>query len=358
MSTWLNACTSKAQQIPSYLDGYKGYGNDPLGTATQWFREAKFGLFIHYGLYSLLGRGEWVQYYEKIPVKEYEKLKDGFTAKSFDADLITDLAMAAEMKYVNITTRHHDSFCLFDTKTTDFNSINSPAKRDIVRELADSCQKKGLGLCLYYSHGRDWRHPHAPNNDNWGGKARPTYDPPEPHYKYGQEHDINEYVDYMHAQLTELLTQYGPIASIWLDGYGVPMKGPTEKFRIEETYRLIRGLQPQTLITAKSGYLGTEDYYAPEIHWIDRDPEKFSKMQASDKPIEVCSFLAGWGYNQKYDGNHREEDSVLAELQRMGRLKSNLLLNIAPLPDGAIDPQDVDTLNRVGAHIRQNGWYS
>ena len=87
-----------------------------------------------------------------------------------------------EMRYVNITTRHHDSFCLFATKQTDFNSVNSPAKRDLVGELADACRKKGLGLCLYYSHGRDWRHPHAPNNDRWGGSARPKYDPPEPSY--------------------------------------------------------------------------------------------------------------------------------------------------------------------------------
>lgn len=95
----------------------------------------------------------------------YAKLKDRFTAEKFDADFITDLALAAEMRYVNITTRHHDSFCLFATKQTDFHSVNSPAQRDLVGELAVACRKKGLGLCLYYSHGRDWKHPHAPNND-------------------------------------------------------------------------------------------------------------------------------------------------------------------------------------------------
>ena len=107
------------------------------------------------------------------PVAQYAKLKDRFTAAKFDANFITDMALAAQMRYINITTRHHDSFCLFRTKYTDFNSVNSPAKRDLVGELAEACRKKGLGMCFYYSHGRDWRHPHAPNNDEWGRQRAP-----------------------------------------------------------------------------------------------------------------------------------------------------------------------------------------
>ena len=184
---------SATRAVPSYLkDSNELYAHDPRRAALQWFREAKFGLFMHYGLYSLEGRHEWLQFREKIPVATYAKLKDRFTAEKFDADSITDLALAAQMRYVNITTRHHDSFCLFATKQTDFNSVNSPAKRDLVAELSTACQKKGLGLCLYYSHGRDWRHPHAPNNDEWGGRARPAYDPPEPTYATGKNHDLNQ----------------------------------------------------------------------------------------------------------------------------------------------------------------------
>ena len=108
---------------------------------------------MHYGLYSLLGKGEWVQYRDKIHVKDSEELKKKFTAENFDAAFITNLALETEIKYINFTTRHHDSFCLFKTKTTDFNSVQSPAKRDLVEELANECAKKGLGLCLYYSHG-------------------------------------------------------------------------------------------------------------------------------------------------------------------------------------------------------------
>lgn len=168
--------------IPSYLTGYEtAYAKNPRAAATQWFREAKFGLFLHYGLYSLEGRHEWLQYKELIPVAEYAKLKDRFTAEKFDADFIADLAVDSGMKYVNITTRHHDSFCLFETKETDFNSVNSPAKRDLVGELAEACAKRKLGLCLYYSHGRDWRHPHAPNNDKWAAAPARNTPNPTPH---------------------------------------------------------------------------------------------------------------------------------------------------------------------------------
>ena len=219
-----------ADEVPTYLKGYTAlYRDNPRAAALQWFREAKFGLFLHYGLYSLLKDHEWVQFRRKMPVAEYAKLKEQFTADKFDANAITDLALAAQMRYVNLTTRHHDSFCLFASKQTDFNSVTSPAKRDLVGELAAACRQKGLGLCLYYSHGRDWRHPHAPNNDRWGGSARPAYDPPEPTYAYGQEHDLQKYLDFVTAQVTELLTHYGPIAAIWLDGIGVPLADKTKK---------------------------------------------------------------------------------------------------------------------------------
>ncbi|MCM4155791.1 alpha-L-fucosidase [Gramella sp. AN32] len=342
---------------PAYLQGYGDlYAENPHAASLKWFRDAKFGLFIHYGLYSLLGRGEWVQIKEQIRVKEYEKLKDKFTAENFDADFITDLALEAEMKYVNITTRHHDSFCLWNTKTTNFNSVNSPAKRDLVEELANACAKKGLGLCLYFSHGRDWRHPHAPNNDRWGSFARPKYDPEETYYKYGEEHDLNIYLDYMHAQLKELLTNYGPIASIWLDGHGVPMNGPTEEFKIQETYDLIRKLQPASLISAKWGYNGKEDYFAPEYHWLKNEPEQTKKMVNSGKPIEICTHIAGWGYDKSKDGKHRGKDSIIENLEYAGDYNANLLLNIAPKPDGTIDKQDIATLKAVGEHIRKNGF--
>ncbi|MDG1241187.1 MAG: alpha-L-fucosidase [Opitutae bacterium] len=202
---------NSTQTVPTYLQGYEAlYAKDPRQSALTWFEEAKFGLFIHYGLYSLLeghyqGKhsrpAEWVLRICKVPLAHYEQLANRFTAEKFDADFITDMALDAGMKYINITTGHHDSFCLWDTKTTDFKSTNTPAKRDLVAELAEQCQQKGLGLCLYYSHGRDWGHPHGPES------LFPA-----------AEVDYQKYNDYMSAQVTELLTNYGPIAAIWLDG--------------------------------------------------------------------------------------------------------------------------------------------
>ena len=127
--------------VPSYLKGFESiYESDPREAAIRWFSEAKYGLFLHYGLYSLLGRHEWVQLRGLIPVAEYEELKDQFKAEAFDAEAIVDFAVACEMKYVNLTSRHHDSFSLFKTKESDFNSVSAPSGRDLVKELSEACQ--------------------------------------------------------------------------------------------------------------------------------------------------------------------------------------------------------------------------
>lgn len=327
--------------------------NDMSPSGIDWFRDARFGLFMHYGLYSLLGRGEWVQCIEKIHVGEYEKLKSDFTAAHFDADMITDLALEAGMKYVNITTMHHDGFCLFDTRETDFSSVNSAARRDLVGELAEACHRKGLGLCLYYSHGRHWRHPHAMTCEEYNKGARPAYESPEPTYATGSDHDISKYVAYCKAQMTELLTNYGPVASIWFDGWGTPKGGPweTELF-IPELYRHIRTLQPDCLMSYKMGLTGTEDYYSPEYHWPDHLPKEMKEARASGKPIELCHHIAGWGYQKANDGKHRGPDSVMKDLEYVSQFDANLLLNTAPLPDGSIDKQDVATLREVGRRLR------
>jgi alpha-L-fucosidase len=336
---------------PLYLKDYKGlYGEDPRKAALDWFGDARYGMFIHYGLYSLLGRGEWVQKNEKIHVAEYAKLKDRFTAEKFDADFITDLALEAGMKYINITTRHHDSFCLWDTKYTDFKSTNSPAKRDLVAELSEQCNKKGLALFLYYSHGRDWRYPHAPNNDKWGGSARPDYSTPDPYYKYGEEHDLNLYLEFMSNQISELLDMFSPIAGIWLDGFATPASGDRSLFKIQELYDLIHAAQPQTLVSYKQGMLGTEDFLAPE--------HKYKAGDAPSKPLEICDHLQrrGWGYVAAEDGKHKTKEEVIAMLQKANSYPANLLLNTGPLPSGEIHPEDVKVLRQVGEEIRTKGW--
>lgn len=330
------------RQIPSYLEGYEGiYASNPRQAALRWFKEAQFGLFLHYGLYSLLeghykGKhskpAEWVLFRTDIALPEYEKLTGDFTAKNFDADFITDMALSAGMKYINITTRHHDSFCLWDTKVSEFKSTNSPAKRDLVAELAENCHKKGLGLCLYYSHGRDWRHPHSPDS------IAPAKDG-----------DIQKYVDFMTAQVTELLTNYGPIAAIWLDGIGsarkLSKKAGRDMLGTQKLYKHIHSLQPQVLLSYKQGFLGTEDFMAPERHW---------KGEPS-KPLEICNTMQGhsWGYDSADEGRHRGPDEIMKMLSDAGAMPANLLLNTGPLPDGSIHPEDVKTLKEVGQRLRK-----
>lgn len=359
VASWMGATArqmfaASTPQVPSYLKGFeRQYATDSRAAAIEWFRNARYGLFIHYGLYSLLGRGEWVQFHEKIPVAEYEKLKDRFTAERFDADLITDLALRANMKYVNITTRHHDSFCLFDTAQSDFKSTNSPARRDLVGELTEQCHKKGLGIFYYYSHGRDWRHPHAPNNDRWGGSARPAYRKPDLHYATGAAHDLNRYLAFMKAQITELLSNYGPVAGIWLDGIGTPTHplpntgASLADFHCQELYDHIHAMQPQVLVSYKQGPLGTEDFVAPE-HWLTK--------KNSGKPIEICTTLQKtcWGYLANVE--HLTPDDVMDKLASAAKIPANLLLNAGPLGDGSIHPDDVRTLREVGVQLRAKGW--
>ena len=346
---FVTAAHAAEHTVPAYLKGYEmQHKKDPRAAAIQWFREAKFGLFIHYGLYSLLGRHEWVQFRERIPVAEYAKLKDKFTAEHFDADAIADLAVKAGMKYINITTRHHDSFCLFKTKQTEFNSLNSPAKRDLVAELAAACNKKGLGFFCYYSHGRDWRHPHAPQGKAWGRTARPAYKQPQPEYAKPDEHDLTKYVDFMAAQITELLTNYSPIAGIWLDGIATS-RCDKDAWKAQALYDLVHKLQPQVLVSYKQGFLGTEDFFAPERH---------GTAETRGKPLEICDTLQpkGWGYIKADDAHHKTPDQVMKMLAHAAHQKANLLLNTGPLPDGAIHPADVATLTEVGKRIRAAGF--
>ncbi len=347
-TTPLGAAKAASGNVPSYLQGYeKAYAADPRAAALQWFRDAKFGLFLHYGLYSLEARHEWIQLRELIPVATYAKLKDRFTAAKFDADAITDLALAAGMRYINITSRHHECFSLFATQQSDFNSVNSPAKRDLVGELAAACARKGLGFCLYYSHGRDWRHPHAPNNDAWGGSARPKYNPPEPTYATGAAHDLQKYLDFMTAQITELLTNYGPIAAIWLDGIAVPLTGDKTKFKGQELYDHIHRLQPQVLVSYKQGLLDTEDFFAPE-HKAIGNP--------SGKPMEICSTLQdkSWGYHAT--NRNITTDEAWAKLVAARQGNANLLLNSGPMPDGSIAPAHARVLRELGERLRRDGF--
>jgi alpha-L-fucosidase len=360
--------------VPAYLQNYRDmYEVNPRQANLAWFRQAKYGLFLHYGLFSILGAEshedekimEWVQYNRKIPVAEYAKLKERFTAADFDADAIAAFAKECGMAYINLTTRHHDSFCLFETKQTEFNSLNSPAKRDLIKELAEACENHGIGLFLYYSHGRDWKHPHAPNNDQWGGAARPAYDPPEPAYAYGEAHNLDIYLDFIKAQVKELLVQYPTAAGIWLDGLGVPLSGASAAFKCQELYTLIKETSPHAIVSYKQGMLGTEDFFAPEHKLPTKSIDEGEAYQIGqdrmgkiaehrEKIVEVCTTMiknpVSWGYKAK--AIHLTEDEVWDKWLEARSNNYNLLLNIGVMPEGGLDPEDVAVLKQIGQRIR------
>jgi alpha-L-fucosidase len=353
---------SATSQIPVYLKKYKKlYKQEPRAANIQWFKDAQFGMFIHYGLYSQLGKGEWVQLRDTIPLDEYALLKENFTASGFDADFIVKLAKKAGMKYITITSKHHDGFCLFKTKETDFNSVDSPAKRDLMEELAKACEKEGLGLFLYYSYAADWKHPWFYSREAGWPNASPAYKIKPEEYKYEKPEDFRRYVDYVHAQLRELLTQYPTIAGIWFD----PIMGYYANpgiFPIEETYALIRKLSPHALISFKQGASGGEDFMAPERGGNARVGEQYPVAQRAyelnkNKPKEVCNTMqphlpgvhggATWGYNKAIDGHHLKVADVKKMLEVARTNSYNLLLNIGPLPDGSVHPEDIETLSNL-----------
>lgn len=341
-------------KTPSYLQDYKKeYLENPRQANLKWFKDAKYGMFIHYGLYSLLEKGEWVQLRDTIPVAEYAKLKDVFTADKFNADEITATAIAAGMKYITITAKHHDGFSLFQTNATDFNVVNSPAKRDLIKELYDACEKKGLGLFLYYSYAADWKHPYFYSRESGWRAARPAYTAPQPEYKFTKDEEFKIYIDFVHEQLKELLTQYPNVAGIWFD----PVLGYYSRpdlFPIDSTYALIRRLSPHALISFKQGANGDEDFMAPERGGNAKVGQEFEVAtivyeKNKNKPREICNTLqpSAWGYNKSKDGKHKSADEVIKMLNDAKEINANLLLNVGPKGDGSFPEEDIKTLKEV-----------
>lgn len=344
----------------------KGW-SDEAGQRTdsvRWFQNARFGLFIHFGLYSQLEHGEWVMLKEKVPLEQYEQLKMTFRPDRFNANEIADMAAGAGMRYITLTAKHHEGFCLFRTRQTSYSSADSPARRDLVEELAESCSKKKLKLFLYYSMGADWHHPYFCDPSAGWNFYRPAYAVKPAQYRWKKDADFTGYIDYAHEQLRELLTQYGALGGIWFD----PLMGyyaRPDLFPLDKTYALIRKLQPDCLISFKQGATGAEDFAAPErkvagIQTYDSiAPERranahqvaehaWSRNRA--KPLEICDTLqpGTWGYDRRDDGKHRTTSEVIAMLKSAREQNANLLLNTGPLPDGSIHPDDVVTLREVG----------
>ncbi|MCL2128608.1 MAG: alpha-L-fucosidase, partial [Treponema sp.] len=206
---------------------------------TKWFTEARFGMFIHWGLYSVPARGEWVRSQERMTEAEYRRYFDEFGAEEYRPREWAALAKKAGMKYAVLTAKHHDGFCLWDTKLTGFSSVNTPAKRDLVKEYLEAFREAGIRVGLYFSL-IDWQHPDFPH---YGDENHPQRDDPA---QGNENRDFNRYLEFMHGQIRELLTCYGKLDIMWFDfSYG-EMRG--EKWKAGEIMRMVRSLQPHLII--------------------------------------------------------------------------------------------------------------
>lgn len=361
---------STATPAPRYLEPHAAlWAESPRQANLAWFREAGFGLFIHYGLYSLMGTGEWAQYRRRIPVREYATLANTFTARRFDPDFVTDLACEAGMRYVTLVACHHDGFCLWDSPSEPFNAVRAaPCGRDLVAELAAACDRKGLGFFTYYTFMLNWRFPHFLSRQSLD-MARPAYDRPQPAYLTDTEAAFREhYVPYMQRQISELLTRTRPLAGIWLDIIKAYYLRP-DLVPVDTTYGLIRQLRPGVLLAYKQGATGEEDFATPErqFHSLgDRLRAEGNEPAAAradaawernrSKHNEICATLqkGSWGYETSAE--HLTADELWGLLAHARAHHCNLLANTGPLPDGSIHPADVASLREVGRRLREHGW--
>ncbi len=311
--------------------------------AREWYRDARFGMFIHWGVYSQLGQGEWVMQNRGIRVGEYEWLAGAFNPIRFDAREWVATAKAAGMKYITITSRHHDGFSMFATDATDYDIVDwTPFGRDPMRELAEECRRQGLKLFFYYSQ-LDWHHPdYFPRGGTGLATGRP------------ESGDWNRYLDFMDQQLTELLTQYGPIGGIWFDGM---WDKPDADWRLQHTYALIHRLQPTALIIPnhhESPRPG-EDVQTFEQDLPGANTIGFNTTEVGSLPLETSLTMNGsWGFNIT-DRRWKSTRQLIQTLVRAAGHDANLLLNVGPRPDGTLQPESVERLQEMGAWLETYG---
>ena len=285
----------------------------------RWWREAKFGMFIHFGLYSVIGQQEWVLESEGVPIPQYEILAKHFNPRPGAAREWARLAKRAGQKYMVLTTKHHEGFCLWDTKLTDYNAKQQGPGRDLVREFVDAARAEGLRVGFYYSL-MDWHHP--------DGAICAT-----------DEAARERFVTYTHGLLRELLTNYGKIDILW---YDVDWPLNTHQWRAEEMNRMVFDLQPEIIVNNRNGLAG--DFSTPE-----------HKIEAAKRAWETCDTMnLGWGY-QRNDTEWKTPKRIINDLTTCAQQGGNYLLNIGPEPDGTVPAASVSTLEAVGAWLATNG---
>ena len=291
----------------------------------QEFRDAKFGIFLHWGLYAMLATGEWTMNNAKINYKEYAKLAGGFCPSKFNAAEWVAAIKASGAKYICFTSRHHEGFSMFDTKYSDYNIVDAtPFKRDVLKELADECQKQGIRLHLYYSH-IDWYREDAV----WGRTGRGTGRP-------NPKGDWDSYYTFMNNQLTELLTNYGPIGAIWFDGWWDQDQNPDFDWELPEQFE-------------------GEDIQIFERDLPGENKAGLSGQGISALPLETCQTMNGmWGYKIT-DQNYKSTKELIQYLVGAAVKDANLLMNIGPQPDGELPEVAVQRLAEMGEWMKVYG---
>ena len=314
--------------------------------ARQDFQDDKFGMFIHWGVYSVLGDGEWVLHNRKLQLHDYERLPNFFDPEKFDAAAWVALAKAAGMKYITITSRHHDGFAMFDSKVSDWNIVQRTSyKKDPLKMLADEAHRQGIKLFFYYSQ-LDWHNPdYYPRGVTAWNNGRPDHG------------NWDSYLDdYMDGQLKELLTNYGTIGGIWFDGM---WDKADADWHLAKTYALIHQLQPAALIipnhhqAPKPG----EDVQTFERDLPGRNTAGFNTTFVTDQlPLESCNTLNGsWGFDIG-DDKYKSVEEIEEMLVRAAGNNSNLLLNIGPQPSGEIQEEFATRLRAVGQWLSKYGF--
>ena len=313
--------------------------------AREKFNDYRFGIFLHWGIYSMFAQGEWYMTNKQLDCEEYAKAANAFYPHQFNANTWVEAIKKSGARYICFTSRHHDGFSMWNTQVSDYNIMNTPFGRDVIKELAEACHNQDMALHLYYSH-IDWTRPDYPR----GRTGQRTCKNLQP--------DWNNYYRFMNEQLTELLTNYGKIGAIWFDGWwdhdedSIPFD-----WQLDKQYALIHQLQPSCLV-------GNNHHQTPfegeDIQIFERDVPGENKAGLSGQsisrlPLETCQTMNGmWGYKVE-DQNYKSTNELIRLLARTAGKGANLLLNIGPQPDGQLPETALNRLSEIGQWLKLHG---
>ncbi|MGN0365919.1 MAG: alpha-L-fucosidase [Suilimivivens sp.] len=324
---------------------------------TEWFMDARFGMFIHWGLYSIPGRGEWVMSDEQIKKEDYARYFEEWNPIYYDARVWAKAARNAGMKYAVLTTKHHEGFCLFDSQYTDYKSTNTKYGRDHVCEFVDAFRAEGLKVGFYYSL-LDWHHPEYPAYGDMYHAERNNEE------RKGENRKLDKYLEYMHNQIKELMTNYGKIDLLWLDFSYEGHFG--ENWKSTELIKMIRELQPEIIVNGRLegsgesyGSIMTDnpsvfagDFTCPEMII---PPHGLTTLSGEEVPWEACFTLNNnWGYNPM-DLHHKKAAQIIKKLVECTSKNGNMIVNVSPTAKGEIPKWQLAVLSEVGEWMHANG---